>query len=592
MSLSVENGHAEAIRNPRVVMHREDGSWMHFDNPVDIIATHSVDRVVPLLHQIEKAVARGFFAAGFIGYEASPAFDLSLSAHPADALPLIWFGLFKKPHIARALSSVPPTAHDPVVWQPTISANSYVNAINKIKDYIAEGVTYQVNFTYRLKTVWNEDPWPYFKTLCAVHPMPYAAYIDTGRYAVCSFSPELFFRLDGTRLITQPMKGTAARGRYNDEDCQIAAWLQQSEKERAENVMIVDMLRNDIGKVAKNGTVVVSDLFTVKKFRTLFQMVSTVEGVVAASWVEILLALFPCASITGAPKIRTTQIIRELETTPRHVYCGTVGWFGPHRQACFNVAIRTVLIDRTEGVAEFGTGGGIVWGSTAANEFRECRIKATMVTTPQHEFSLIETLLWRAGSGFFLLDAHLDRLMGSARYFGFAGDRERVLEYLKTCLRPEHAAGDARVRITVDRVGQISSSITSLANYASRENLTVTLSLATVPVDANNPFLFHKTTERSHFLEALGEVRRSDDLIFYNERQEITETSIGNIVVELDGQLVTPLVTCGLLPGVFRASLLKDGVIKEALLKVGDLKEATRIFRINSVRTWQCCARI
>lgn len=361
--LTVDSRHAEVMHNPRVVMHREDGSWMHFDNPVNIIATNSVARVVPLLHQIEAAVARGLFAAGFIGYEASPAFDASLSAHPADALPLIWFGLFKKPRITRALPSAPTTVHNPVAWQPTTSA-------------------------------------------------------------------------------------------------------------------------------------------------------------------------------------------------------------------------------------EFGTGGGIVWESTAASEFRECRIKAAMVTTPQNEFSLIETLLWRAGSGFFLLDAHLDRLMGSAHYFGFAGDRQQIKNYLKRCLEPEQVGGDARVRITVDRAGQVSSSITSLANHASGEHTLVTLSLATVPVDATNLFLFHKTTERSHFLEALGECCRSDDLIFYNECKEITETSRGNIVVELDGKLVTPPVSCGLLPGVFRASLLNEGAIKEAIIKLDDLPAASKIFRINSVRTWQSCVLI
>jgi para-aminobenzoate synthetase/4-amino-4-deoxychorismate lyase len=368
----------------------------------------------------------------------------------------------------------------------------------------------------------------------------------------------------------------------------MAAALHASEKNRAENVMIVDMVRNDMGRVADKGSVRVPNLFDIEKYPTLYQMTSTVTSATSASFAEIMKALFPCASITGAPKIRTMEIIRELEPDPRGIYTGCIGLLSPGRHAEFNVAIRTVWLDKTRKSAEYGVGGGIVWDSDAGNEYEECRVKTAVLTADTPDFDLIETMLWEPGSGYFLLDLHLERLRQSAEYFGFPVDlpsvRARVMLEADAHRNAAGAATPARVRLLLSEAGEVNLDWDPLPGTPRSGPRRVTL--AGSAIDRKDRFLYHKTTRRQTYDEAKQDHPHCDDVLLWNSAGEVTESTIANIVVETGGKRITPPVECGLLPGVFRQWLLDHGEIEEGIIKVEDLRKAGRIFLVNSVRKW------
>lgn len=336
----------------------------------------------------------GLYAAGFLSYEASPAFDAALSVQPPDPdLPLLWFGLFRQPQVLQDLEQASrelqfpaqgcPFSDSSAPWRPSISLKQFEQAIAQIKQAIAQGNTFQVNYTFRLHRQFRGHPWALFRDLMRLQPGNYAAFVETGRHAICSASPELFFLREGDRLTTRPMKGTAQRGQGCEGDRAQAQALQTSVKNRAENLMIVDMLRNDLGRIAKLGSVQVPRLFDVEQYPTLWQMTSTVTAQSNATMGEVFRALFPCASITGAPKASTMGIIRALECSPRKLYTGAIGYWGldPQLQiqAQFNVAIRTVLLDLATGQAEYGVGSGIVWDSESSAEYAECVLKTAIL---------------------------------------------------------------------------------------------------------------------------------------------------------------------------------------------------------------------
>jgi para-aminobenzoate synthetase/4-amino-4-deoxychorismate lyase len=377
------------------------------------------------------------------------------------------------------------------------------------------------------------------------------------------------------------MKGTAKRGPTTLEDQKQAGWLSNSEKNRAENVMIVDMIRNDLGRIAKLGSVQVAELFSVERYPTLWQMTSTVTAQTGFSLTEIFRALFPCASVTGAPKISTMEIIDELEATPRNIYTRAIGYIASKRTAKFNVAIRTALIDRERQMAEYGVGGGIVWDSESADEYSEALLKSQILSESQPKFSLLETMLWTPEEGYYLYEKHIDRLLDSANYFDFSISKirieERLTELAATFTSPQ------RVRLLVDRTGEVKTESTS---FVSKETPLHT-HLANQPINSDNIFLFHKTTQRETFENARAVFPDCDDVLLYNERGELTEFTIGNLVVELDGQLVTPPIKCGLLAGTFRAHLLETNQVMERIVPVYRLKDCTKCFRINSIRRWE-----
>ncbi|MBL0347883.1 MAG: aminodeoxychorismate synthase component I [Anaerolineales bacterium] len=552
---------------------RNGGEWLHFSEPHRVISTDKIWNVGETLLEIERLVNENqWHAAGFVSYEAAPAFDNALHVVETDGFPLLWFGLYDPPRTVQ----LPAPAKDftELKWNPTTERGVYNAAIEKVKDHIASGKTYQVNYTMRLQADFSEDTWDFFLFMAQTQNK-YAAYIDTGRHVICSASPELFFDLDGETLTGRPMKGTVKRGRTTQEDKELADWLHHSIKNRAENVMIVDMIRNDFGRIAEIGSVHVPELFTVEKYPTLLQMTSTVKAKTKASLAELFAALFPCASITGAPKVSTMNIISELETTPRKIYTGSIGHIAPNRKARFNVAIRTALIDREQNKAEYGVGGGIVWDSTSADEYSEALLKAQVLTQRPQSFSLLETLLWTPEEGYFLLEKHLARVADSAEFFGFEFSTNKLETHLA-----QIASGftsPQRIRVLVNRSGEISVE----AKDFHPQKRAFKAQLAEKPMDSHNIFLFHKTTKREMYPSPV-----LDDILLYNEKDELTEFTIGNLVVEMDGQLFTPPISCGLLAGTFRAHLLETGKISERIILKSELPECTKVFLVNSVRGW------
>jgi aminodeoxychorismate synthase component I len=353
-----------------------------------------------------------------LSYEAGPAFDTGIRSRPPSDVPLLWMGLYSEPQLVQLPDRSPAVEVPRYRWNPSVARDEYERAITRIRELISAGETYQVNYTLRLRAPSEEDPFTLFLRMVHANRPLHSAYLDCGRFVVCSASPELFFRLDRGVLTSRPMKGTAGRGLSPAQDREKGAELRQSQKNRAENIMIVDMVRNDFGRVAQIGSVRVPRLFELERYPTVWQMTSTVTARSSATPCEILQALFPPASITGAPKAHTTAIIAGLETTPRGVYTGCIGYIAPGRRANFNVAIRTATVDRDAGSVEYGVGGGIVWDSTSQSEYEECLLKARIVTDTPPPFSLLETLLWEPGASWFLLDGHLQRL--AARLSGCA----------------------------------------------------------------------------------------------------------------------------------------------------------------------------
>jgi len=556
--------------------------WLHFQNPKQIISTHRMEEVVPALNVIEELVSRsGLYAAGFIAYEAASAFDSALAVNEDGAFPLIWFGLYDGSEEVSLPATQASHREQPLTWQPSVRRDAYEKAIEKIKHYIEAGDTYQVNFTFRLRSPFRVDPWLYFIELARAQDASYSAFVNTQEWIVCSASPELFFQLDDNVLISRPMKGTAPRGLMAHDDIKQAEWLHHSEKDRAENVMIVDMVRNDMGRIADTGSVRWRSLYEIEKYPTLWQMTSTVKARTEAGLCEILQALFPPASITGAPKPRTMQIIAELEQTPRRIYTGTVGFWMPGRKAQFNVAIRTVLIDKATGEAEYGVGGGIVWDSIDQMEFEECQTKARILTQRMPDFALLESILWTPEEGYFLLPYHLARLQDSAAYFSYSADMDAIRNKLDslalTLPKTPH-----KIRLLVANDGGITCQFEAIGKTPAAHPQRCCL--APAPVDSANPFLYHKTTNRGVYDQALATCPGYVDVILWNEKGEVTESCIANIVVELDGELYTPPIECGLLPGTYRAYLLEQGKVGEKVIRKEDLTRNPHVYLVNSVR--------
>ncbi len=541
------------------------------------------EEITSVLSAAERAAQKGLYAAGFVAYEAAPWMDEAYSVHPCKELPLAWFGLFRE-MVRQEELAVPPDGDFCIGdWRPSITRTQYEDAIRRIKRYIVQGDTYQVNYTLRLRAPFRGDPLQFFLRLCRAHQARYAAFLDIGSHVICSASPELFFSLDADLLVSRPMKGTSRRGLTLRDDETLRVALGNSAKDRAENAMIVDMMRNDIGRIAQRGTVRVHSAFDVEKYPTLFQMTSTVAGKTSHPLVQIMQALFPAASITGTPKIRTMQIIRELEPDVRGVYTGCIGYLAPGRKACFSVAIRTVTIDRAARQAEYGVGGGIVWDSTTDGEYAECRAKAAILTMEIPHFDLLETVLYESGGGWFLLEQHLQRLSRSAAYFDFAIDLHAIRKRFDE-LTGALSLGSHRARLRVGRRGDImleAAPLSALGSSAHRR-----LMLAAKPIDTCNVFLYHKTTWRNAYDSAYASRGDCDDVVLWNEDGQVTETTLANLVVEKDGRLVTPPVTSGLLAGVYREHLLDAGEIVEDVVTIEDLRHAPRVSTINSVRRW------
>jgi len=589
LKLSGENhfGTVEKDCHPEIILYDAvEAKWLRFCQPQIIFQTDQIDQIPSILQTIEQKVStEKLFAVGFLSYEAAPAFDPAFCVREDQSkFPLLWFGLFPSCEVINLAT----TQNYPFRisnWSPTISRQEYETAIRSIKSHIAQGLTYQVNYTIRLRTEFEGDPKGLFRQIVSAQKASYPAFLDLGDFVICSASPELFFHYQAGHVVCRPMKGTAKRGLSSQDDQSRATALFHSKKNRAENVMIVDMIRNDLGKIAHIGSVKTTRLFAIERYPTVWQMTSTVEADTSASLTEIFTALFPCASITGAPKISTMKIIAQLETEPRRIYTGCIGFITPQKRAQFNVAIRTILIDRRTGIAEYGVGGGIVWDSTSEGEYEECQIKARLLTHVEPAFDLLETILWTPQEGYVFLAEHLSRLEASAAYFKYPFSRSSIEKVLFEAAN-SFPLSPQRVRLLLNAEGKAWLQSQPYSPSIEPQPLV----LAKHPIDSNNVFLYHKTTFREAYEKERANNFQSTqgcEILFWNERGEVTESEISNLVVRLNGRLLTPPLTSGLLPGVFRQWLLDRGEIEEQIIRLSDLAHCEELFLINSVRKWR-----
>lgn len=559
---------------------RRRGWSLLLDSPKQTYSTNGIGEINSLLDALEAEAEAGAWVALMLSYEAAPAFDPHLETKRAQDFPLLWAAVFDQPASVLPHEGEYELGH----WQPLVSRDEYSRQVAEIRELIARGDTYQVNYTFPLTTSFQGDSLAWYQDLCEVQRADYCVYVEFENYAVLSISPELFFERKGDRITTRPMKGTNKRGRWSEEDERMAAHLSTSAKQRAENVMIVDLLRNDLGKISNSGSVEVTDLFRVEQYPTVWQMTSTVESRLKpeTSLADVLAALFPCGSITGAPKIRTMQVIKDLEPHPRHVYTGTIGLIQPGGGCTFNVAIRTVVINKETGIATFGVGGGITYGSTAENEYEECLLKTSFLTAKPARPNLVESILLENGA-YFLLEKHLSRLEASARYFDLQCDLDELASQLEQ-VRRDYITGEWKVRLVLNHTGGVACEVIGLEP----DNQVLCVGLTPQPVDSTDATLYHKlTTNLARYQENLRERPNWDDVILWNERGEVTESSIANIVVKLGGRLVTPPISSGLLPGTFREHLLEEGTISEAVVTVEQLRQVEEFYLVNSVRKWR-----
>jgi para-aminobenzoate synthetase / 4-amino-4-deoxychorismate lyase len=564
-----------------------------FEHPVHIVRADRPDQVEEALKLITGGLERGLHAAGFFSYELGYVLEPRLAGllPPERTVPLLWFGLYERP---RALSSAEVQAWlaaeaigDPVLGpiQHAWNEAAYLERFAAVQENIRSGDIYQLNLTFKAKFKSHGSPLALYRDLRLKQRVAYGGLVDTGEVTILSASPELFIAQQNRTIETRPMKGTAPRAGTLDEDAEVRRALSADVKSRAENLMIVDLMRNDLGRIADLGSVQVTDLFTVETYKTLHQMTSGVTAQLKAGvgLVEILRAIFPPGSVTGAPKIRAMELIRGLETEPRGVYCGAIGRLSPGGDALFNVVIRTAIIDRN-GAGEIGIGSGIVADSQGDKEYAECLLKMKFLTDPVRQFELIETLLYDPPSGYWLLDEHLARLSGSASYFGFRYDEAEVREALGRAAAG-HSQERLRVRLLLSESGAIT--VTTAAQPVPSTPAVMRYVVSDTRLKRNDLFLYHKTTRRDlydsewkHYADTLG----ADEVIYLNEDGALAEGSRTTIFVERNGRLETPFLTEGLLPGTLRASLLKSGKAVESKLTLDDLAAADAVFLGNSVR--------
>lgn len=562
------------------VLLRTGSCWRAYASPKKILVANDVESLGDTLREIEDHRRSGGHAAGFFRYEAGYALEPHLRhLLPRTNSPLAWFGLYDRCEILPDLGSFADSGAA-LVRRPrlAITRQAYFRKLAAIRRYIEAGDVYQINFTTRAHFDSELDSWELFLALFHRHPAPHAAFVNTGGEQVVSLSPEMFFEIRDGRISVRPMKGTAPRGMLLADDLAAAERLRASQKNRAENVMIVDLMRNDLGRICRPGTVKTTSLFDVERYPSVWQMTSTIQGELAKNYTveAVIRALFPSGSVTGAPKIRAMEIIDELESWPRGIYTGGIGYFAKDH-SCFNVAIRTIALNGRKG--SMGIGGGITHDSSAADEWNECHWKAAFLLESEPQFKLIETFYWHGKYRF--LAEHLARLRDSAKYWNFAYQRKAVVDALQEAAR-DFPAGPRRVRLTVAGGGQIE--ITHSAYSAERCGR---IGISKHTVNSCGRFLYHKTTHRAVYERELAAARRRrlDDVLFFNERRELTEGTIHNVFVVKRGIWRTPPVSCGLLPGVYRGHILKTRQnAREAILTVKDLKSADAIYLCNSVR--------
>ena len=588
---------AEGLSEAFVLLDNSSGSCspsLLFTEPRDIVSAETPDEVGPAIERIEAAVANGLHAAGFFSYELGYVMEPKISGLMPEkrGMPLLWFGLYEAPRqmtgpgvLEWLNETTRSSSHEFSDVELAWTRKDYEARFNKALELIRAGDIYQINLTFKARFKLLGSPLTFYRDLRAKQPVAYGAVVDTGYATVLSASPELFIAQEGRAIHTRPMKGTAARRGAIDADALQRRQLASDAKQRAENLMIVDLMRNDLGRIAEIGSVRVDDLFTVETFKTLHQMTSGVTATLRADMglKELLAGIYPPGSITGAPKIRAMELIADLETEARGVYCGAIGHISPEACSQFNVAIRTPVIMRG-GEGEMGIGSGIVYDSKGGSEYEECLLKMKFLTDPPKPFELIETMLHEPAKGLWLEERHFERLRSSAAYFAFQFDEQRIREAIAGML-DQRRDQRLRVRLTIAEDGTPCVGVTELETGST----TAVMRYVVSPTRLNsaNPFLYHKTTRREvydsewrKYHEEVG----ADEVIYLNQDGALAEGSRTTIFVEKDGVLVTPPSEVGLLPGTLRAELLATGQAIEGRLCLEDMERAKSCYLGNSVR--------
>ena len=561
-----------------------------FINPIEVLETYDLDSVKSIFNKVQDYIDHDeFYIAGFISYEAAPAFDTSLQTQrSSSSIPLVWLTVFEQ---VENLEFLTKNTETPILnWELNITEEEYLESFNYVQNHITQGNTYQVNLTSLYKSNDITDSFVLYRDLVFEQRGSYNSYVDTDKFSIISVSPELFFSLKDKNLTTKPMKGTIQRGRTLREDTRNYNLLNNSAKDKSENLMIVDLIRNDLGRIAKYGTVKTPDTFSVQRLKTLWQMTSeiTCELNSEMSLFEIFQALFPCGSVTGAPKASTMKIIKDTEPEGRGLYCGAIGYIVPKdspMESRFSVAIRTVVLDKKTNSAYYGSGGAITFDSDMKSEFAELKAKSNILLPKNMPSGLFETMRFEPNKGIIHLERHLKRLMYSLEYFGIdfkeSAIRDSIDQY---CCEMKETM---RIRLDVDRYGKHKMSAQKFNDTDEVRKVT----LHDEPIYSNNIFNFHKVVDRSLFENIKRHWQSYNDVILYNERGHVTQSLMANVVVLLNDNWVTPPIECGLLPGIYREVLLERGDIIEGIVTVEDFFTAEAIALINSLRGWKRAAR-
>ena len=558
-----------------IIDFKELGLRHLFTKPIKELKTRNLDQVEALLREVEAYQEQGFYAVGYVSYEAAPAFEKKFAVHSAPLMGeyLLYFTIHEE------VETLPfPEDYEavdlPANWKEEVEAPAYQEAIKTIHHHIRQGDTYQVNYTVQLSQELKADPLAIYNRLVVEQKAHYNAFIQHDDVSILSISPELFFEQDDRLLTTRPMKGTTRRGLTNQEDLQESAWLKADPKNRAENMMIVDLLRNDMNRILEIGSEQVTRLCQVEQYSTVWQMTSTIESRLRpeVDLVQTFRALFPCGSITGAPKISTMEIIHKTEKAPRGVYCGTIGILLPKGKRIFNVAIRTLQMQGDQAI--YGVGGGITWDSKWESEYQETKQKSAVLYRQEPRFELLTTGRIHKGELTFL-EQHLTRLREASRYFAYPYDEPKLLKELQEELARLESNLDYRCRIALHKNGTFHLVITELtdlpASYLQAQLIEQKLDLAT-------PFTYFKTSQRDHLSQS------NHEQIFHLPDGTLLETTIGNLVLEIEGQLYTPPAHLPLLDGIYRRHLLETQQVEEKLLTLNDLELADRVYACNALR--------
>ena len=558
-----------------IIDFKELGLRHLFTKPIKELKTRDIDQVEALLKEVETYQEAGFYAVGYVSYEAAPAFEKKFAVHPTPLMGeyLLYFTIHEE------VETLPfPEDYEavdlPANWKEEVEAPAYQEAIETIHHHIRQGDTYQVNYTVQLSQELKADPLAIYNRLVVEQKAHYNAFIQHDDVSILSISPELFFEQDDRLLTTRPMKGTTRRGLTNQADLQEAAWLKADPKNRAENMMIVDLLRNDMNRISEIESEHVTHLCQVEQYSTVWQMTSTIESRLRAEvdLVQTFRALFPCGSITGAPKISTMEIIQKTEKAPRGVYCGTIGILLPRGKRIFNVAIRTLQMQGDQAI--YGVGGGITWDSKWESEYQETKQKSVVLYRQEPRFELLTTGRIHQGELTFL-EQHLTRLREASRYFAYPYDEPKLLRELQEELAHLDLNLDYRCRIALQKNGIFHLEITELTDLPTSY---LQAQLTEQKLDLATPFTYFKTSQRDH-------LNQSDhEQIFHLPDGSLLETTIGNLVLEIGGQLYTPPAHLPLLDGIYRRHLLETQQVEEKLLTLNDLTDADRIYACNALR--------